>query len=174
MKQTTCYHLWLSTSYLKFKVNVIHGCSNSTSITGEYLSQDNINRLSNRQKNITKLVPEHFIHTYAGIKTEIVWLVYLLSSIGSTPHISKPSSVKVPVWNINKPHSAIVPTVTDFKTCWTLICPVFANSNEANWFGSALFVITYVNLCQKMIGWKLNRGGILIYSAWQGWIFIFT
>ena len=51
-------------------------------------------------------------------------------------------------------------------------CPVLANSidpdqlasSEANWSGSALFVITYVNFYQKpgssnLIGWKL-RGGM--------------
>ena len=43
-------------------------------------------------------------------------------------------------------------------------------SEEANWSGSALFVIKYVNLYQKpgssnLIG---SGRGILIYSAWQG------
>ena len=50
-------------------------------------------------------------------------------------------------------------------------CPVLANSvdpdqlasEEANWSGSALFVIKYVNFCQKpgssnLIGWKLEVG----------------
>ena len=50
-------------------------------------------------------------------------------------------------------------------------CPVLANSvdpdqlasSEANWSGSALFVIHYVNFCQKpgssnLIGWKLEVG----------------
>ena len=46
-------------------------------------------------------------------------------------------------------------------------------SEEANWSGSALFVIKYVNFYQKpgssnLIGWKLGGRGILIYSAWQG------
>ena len=39
-------------------------------------------------------------------------------------------------------------------SCWTHICPAFANSvdpdqlasSEANWSGSALFAIKYVNL----------------------------
>ena len=39
-------------------------------------------------------------------------------------------------------------------SCWTRICPAFANrvdpdqlaSSEANWSGSALFAIKYVNL----------------------------
>ena len=44
---------------------------------------------------------------------------------------------------------------------------------EANWSGSALFVIKYVNFYQKsgssnLIGWKLEVGVVLIYSAWQG------
>ena len=52
-----------------------------------------------------------------------------------------------------------------------MTCPVLANSvdpdqlasSEANWSGSALFVITYVNFCQKrisinLIGWKLEVG----------------
>ena len=56
-------------------------------------------------------------------------------------------------------------------SCWTQIYPVFANSvdpdqlasEEANWSGSALFVIKYVNLYQKpgssyLIGWKLVVG----------------
>ena len=51
-------------------------------------------------------------------------------------------------------------------------CPVLANSvdpdqlasEEANWSGSALFVIKYVNFYQKpgssnLIGWKLEVGG---------------
>ena len=60
--------------------------------------------------------------------------------------------------------------------CLTLLllitsCPVLANSvdpdqlasEEANWSGSALFVITYVNFYQKLgssnlIGWKLEVG----------------
>ena len=50
-------------------------------------------------------------------------------------------------------------------------CPVLANSGgpdqlaseEANWSGSALFVIKYVNFYQKpwssnLIGWKLKVG----------------
>ena len=50
-------------------------------------------------------------------------------------------------------------------------CPVLANSvdpdqlasSEANWSGSALFVIKYVNFYQKpgssnLIGWKLKEG----------------
>ena len=65
-----------------------------------------------------------------------------------------------------------------------LIRSAFANSvdpdqlasEEANWSGSALFAIQYVNLYQQsgssnLIGWKLEMGvavcGILIYSAWQ-------
>ena len=44
-------------------------------------------------------------------------------------------------------------------------------SSEANWSGSVLFVIKYVNFFQKpsssnLIGW--NGHGILIYSAWEG------
>ena len=42
-------------------------------------------------------------------------------------------------------------------------CPVLANSVEANWSGSALFVIKYVNFYQKpgssnLISWKLEVG----------------
>ena len=50
-------------------------------------------------------------------------------------------------------------------------CPVLANSvdpdqsasEEANWSGSALFVVIYVNFYQKpgssnLIGWKLKEG----------------
>ena len=56
-------------------------------------------------------------------------------------------------------------------SCWTLICPAFANSvdpdqlasEEANWSGSALFAIKYANLYQQsgssnLIGWKLEMG----------------
>ena len=52
-----------------------------------------------------------------------------------------------------------------------MTCPVLANSvdpdqfasEEANWFGSALFIIEYVNFYQKprssnLIGWKLEVG----------------
>ena len=52
-----------------------------------------------------------------------------------------------------------------------MTCPVLANSvdpdqlasEEANWSGSALFVIKYVNFYQKpesssLIGWKLEVG----------------
>ena len=43
------------------------------------------------------------------------------------------------------------------------IYPAFANNEEANWSGSALFVIKYVNLYQQsgssnLIGWKLEVG----------------
>ena len=51
------------------------------------------------------------------------------------------------------------------------MCPAFTNcvdpdqlaSEEANWSGSALFAIQYLNLYQqtgssKMIGWKLEAG----------------
>ena len=50
----------------------------------------------------------------------------------------------------------------------------YTPSSEANWSGSALFAIKYVNLYQQtgssnLIGWKLEVGsGILIYSVWQG------
>ena len=56
-------------------------------------------------------------------------------------------------------------------SCWTWIYPVFANSvdpdqlasEEANWSGSALFAIKYVNLVQQsrssnLIGWRLEVG----------------
>ena len=56
-------------------------------------------------------------------------------------------------------------------SCWTLICPALANSvdpdqlasSEANWSGSALFAIKYINLYQQsgssnLIGWKLEMG----------------
>ena len=56
-------------------------------------------------------------------------------------------------------------------SCWTRICPAFTDSvdpdqlasSEANWSGSALFVINYMNLCQQLgssnpIGWKLEVG----------------
>ena len=56
-------------------------------------------------------------------------------------------------------------------SCWTRIYPTFANSvdpdqlvsEEANWSGSTLFVIQYVNLYQQsgsnnLIGWQLEVG----------------
>ena len=56
-------------------------------------------------------------------------------------------------------------------SCWTRIYPAFANSvdpdqlasEEANWSGSALFVIQYLNFYQQPgsiypIGWKLEVG----------------
>ena len=56
-------------------------------------------------------------------------------------------------------------------SCWTRIYPAFANSvdpdqlasEEANWSGSAPFVIQYLSLYQqpgssKLIGWKLEMG----------------
>ena len=56
-------------------------------------------------------------------------------------------------------------------SCWTRIYPTFANSvdpvqlasEEANWSGSALFAIKYVNLYQQtwsinLIAWKLEVG----------------
>ena len=55
--------------------------------------------------------------------------------------------------------------------CWTRIYPAFTNSvdpdqlasEEANWSGSALFVIQYVNIYQQpgssnLIGWQLEKG----------------
>ena len=57
-------------------------------------------------------------------------------------------------------------------SCWTRICPAIANnvdpdqlaSEEANWSGSALFAIKYMNFYQQfgssnLIGWKLEVGG---------------
>ena len=62
-------------------------------------------------------------------------------------------------------------------SCWTGIYPAFANSvdpdqlasEEANWSGSALFVIQYVNLYQQpgssnLIGWKLEVGVAALFS----------
>ena len=56
-------------------------------------------------------------------------------------------------------------------SCWTKIYPAFANSvdpdqlasEEANWSGSALFVIQCVNLYQQpglsnLVGWQLEMG----------------
>ena len=48
-------------------------------------------------------------------------------------------------------------------SCWSQIYPAFANSGEANWSGSALFVIFNMNLYQQLessnlIGWKLEVG----------------
>ena len=56
-------------------------------------------------------------------------------------------------------------------SCGTRIYPAFANcvdpdqlaSEEANWSGSALFVIQYVNLYQQsglsnLVGWQLEMG----------------
>ena len=48
---------------------------------------------------------------------------------------------------------------------------------EANWTGSALFVMKYVNFYQKpgssnLIGWKLEVDVASIYSAWQGLNFV--
>ena len=58
--------------------------------------------------------------------------------------------------------------VAKMLKCLTLVLlkpdiPAFANSEEANWSGSALFAIQYVNLYQKpwsrnLIGWKLEMG----------------
>ena len=60
------------------------------------------------------------------------------------------------------------------------ICPVLANSvdpdqlasEEANWSGSVLFVIKYVNFYQKpgSRNWLEIRSGrdFLIYSVWEG------
>ena len=63
-------------------------------------------------------------------------------------------------------------------------CPVLANSvdpdqlasSEANWSGSALFVIKYVNFYQKpgssnLIGWKLEMGVASEFiQQGKGWI----
>ena len=60
------------------------------------------------------------------------------------------------------------------RSCWTRICPAFANSVDPDQLASALFVITYVSLNQQpgssnLIGWQLEVGRvILIYLAWQG------
>ena len=56
-------------------------------------------------------------------------------------------------------------------SCWTRIYPAFENSvdpdqlasGEANWSGSALFAIKYVNFYQQsgssnLTGWKLEVG----------------
>ena len=64
------------------------------------------------------------------------------------------------------------------KSCWTQTYPVFANrvdpnqlaSEEANWSGSALFVIQYVYFYQQsglsnLIGWQLKIGVDLNLSS---------
>ena len=72
-------------------------------------------------------------------------------------------------------------TIPEFLTLLLLntTCPVLANSvdpdqlasEEANWSGSALFVIKYVNFYQKSDWLEIRSGcGILIYSALQGLI----
>ena len=71
-------------------------------------------------------------------------------------------------------HHAISSYTTEQNLTLLLLnttCPVLANSvdpnqlasEEANWSGSALFVIKYVNFYQKpvsrnLIGWKLEVG----------------
>ena len=84
---------------------------------------------------------------------------------------------------ITHSHIAII-NPSPAELSWTQIYPAFANSvdpdqlasEEANWSGSALFAIQYVNLQQQsrssnLIGWELEVGhGILIYSAGQGLI----
>ena len=74
-----------------------------------------------------------------------------------------------------KLHFANSPTIIIHYSSLTLLllnmsCSVFANSvdpdqlaSEANWSGSALFVIKYVDFYQKtgssnLIGWKLEVG----------------
>ena len=62
-------------------------------------------------------------------------------------------------------------------SCWTRICPAFANSvdpdqlafEEANWSGSALFAVQYSNFYQQpgssnFIGWKLEVGVSSLFS----------
>ena len=57
-------------------------------------------------------------------------------------------------------------------SCWTQIHLVFANSVDpdqlANWSGSALFGIKYMNLYQQPGSSYLIGCGISISSAWQG------
>ena len=54
--------------------------------------------------------------------------------------------------------------VQDLMVSQSWIYSAFTNSvEEANWSGSALFVIKYVNLYQQpgsnnLIGWKLEKG----------------
>ena len=56
--------------------------------------------------------------------------------------------------------------VEGFTNC---VDPDQLASEEANWFGSALFAIHYVNLYQQSGSSNLIGGsGILIYSAGQG------
>ena len=58
--------------------------------------------------------------------------------------------------------------------CWAQICLIFANSvdadqlasEEANWSGSALFVMKYVNLYEQPGSSSLI--GKTIFSAWEG------
>ena len=60
---------------------------------------------------------------------------------------------------------------------WAWICPAFENSvdpdqlasEEANWSGSALFVIQYVSLygqsgLSNLIGWQLEMGVAFLFS----------
>ena len=75
----------------------------------------------------------------------------------------------------------ILPRILKPLSCWTRIYTAFANSvdpdrlasEEANWSGSALFAIKYVNSYQQsgsinLIGWKFGKGVASIYSAGQG------
>ena len=69
------------------------------------------------------------------------------------------------------PMSAVLIDFNLPLSCWTRIYPAYANSvdpdqlasEEANWSGSALFAIKYVNLYQQsgssnLTGWKLEVG----------------
>ena len=72
-------------------------------------------------------------------------------------------------------------TVTDWQMTIILLYPDMhylrkqcrSKSEEANWSWSILFVIEYANLYQQprsnnLIGWQLEVGGLLFYSAWLG------
>ena len=55
-------------------------------------------------------------------------------------------------------------------SCWTWICLAFANTvnSDANWSGSALFVIKYENLYSQpessnLIGWQLEEGVVPVW-----------
>ena len=58
-------------------------------------------------------------------------------------------------------------------SCWSRICPAFANSvdpnqlvsEETDWSGSTLFVIKYVNLYQVI--WLADK----FKWVWQTWVF---
>ena len=95
-------------------------------------------------------------------RSQLIWIYTVIKYVNLYP---QPGSSNLIGWKLK------VGVASLLLSCWTRICPVVAYSvdpdhlasSEANYSGSTLFVIKYVNLypqpgSSNLIGWKLKVG----------------